>query len=550
MSNKKQYPTPNIQCPIIKEKAMKLLKVAISLMLVSRVAFGAMVSSVSQHGITWTFDKQYEAGQFCNGDWWVVGPVSITKIDPASINSGGRTINGTMVNPSPKNGATQGYDSKMYGNYGPVYSAAMNKALGISASNPLTVPVNSTVVSTISRVPEPTRPASSYLQTAAVLTVMTAAVPAGSFRPPYCGTTKTVKFNQSQLTYSYFQSLAPVSGTPTMASVVRKFERVWLNHVPQWMGESYLCPVDNMANYGREVSYDVGDGALMLNLNFTNAEKEALLTNMVQVGIDNYGVITDGGEEVWKGMGGFGSGRFFTILLAGLALGDAELSDIGNKIASNNGPYHFGDTDQTFYVTQAEVDKTNSTAWNPDTRGGMAPYTVADIGLPEWAIGHLHRGGNDDNKAWTCTYRLCCTALAWSGFILGSQMMGIKEHWHHDAIFDYMDRYAVNQAYDLNTQFAKYMWVMYRKKFGGTWTPNNPSDKYSQGQLDYSNCQYHCTRIDDKIINKKTTMPVKTTGVYSIKGDKIEPDRPEYPAGVYFTVTEGGGLYKVVKGIK
>ena len=37
--------------------------------------------SVSQYGITWTFDKPARVGQFITGDWYVVGPVTITAIE-------------------------------------------------------------------------------------------------------------------------------------------------------------------------------------------------------------------------------------------------------------------------------------------------------------------------------------------------------------------------------------------------------------------------------------------------------------------------------------
>src|SRR5688500_12431564 len=39
-------------------------------------------NEVSQSGITWTFDKPYPVGQFVNGDWWVVGPVTVVKVTP------------------------------------------------------------------------------------------------------------------------------------------------------------------------------------------------------------------------------------------------------------------------------------------------------------------------------------------------------------------------------------------------------------------------------------------------------------------------------------
>ncbi len=39
--------------------------------------------SVSEYGITWTFEKPARVGQFINGDCYVVGPVTVVKIDPA-----------------------------------------------------------------------------------------------------------------------------------------------------------------------------------------------------------------------------------------------------------------------------------------------------------------------------------------------------------------------------------------------------------------------------------------------------------------------------------
>src|ERR1039457_5340838 len=39
--------------------------------------------SVSEYGITWTFEKPAPVGQFINGDFYVVGPATVAKIDPA-----------------------------------------------------------------------------------------------------------------------------------------------------------------------------------------------------------------------------------------------------------------------------------------------------------------------------------------------------------------------------------------------------------------------------------------------------------------------------------
>ena len=45
----------------------------------------AAVPSVSQYGITWTFDQPARVGRFVNGDWYVVGPVTVKAIDPQPL---------------------------------------------------------------------------------------------------------------------------------------------------------------------------------------------------------------------------------------------------------------------------------------------------------------------------------------------------------------------------------------------------------------------------------------------------------------------------------
>jgi hypothetical protein len=66
-------------------------------------AQAATTNQISQFGITWTFDKQYQCGQFANGDYWVVNPdggnVVIVDINPKSYDDNGIIRHGTMVNP-------------------------------------------------------------------------------------------------------------------------------------------------------------------------------------------------------------------------------------------------------------------------------------------------------------------------------------------------------------------------------------------------------------------------------------------------------------------
>jgi len=424
-----------------------------------------MTSQITQFGITWTFDKAYPFGQFANGDYWVVGPVTIINISPFSTYTAGRIINGSMINPSPNTGFTQGYDSAMYGQYGAHFDATLNVARpnqqDLSVSNPLSVPVNSSLVSTISL---PTSGARPQLKTAAILTVLASAPPVGSFRPSYSGSNKTIKFNKSQLNYALLSKLVPVANTPTMATVERYFERPWIDHIPSWIG-LYEHPSDNMPWYGRDISSEVGIGALMLHLNFSNTAKEKLLVRYVQLGLDWYGVTQEGGNNNWKPDGGHASGRKWPILFAGLMLNDSAMRNIGP--GDGTGTAYFGEDAQTFYVTQADINLVHTP---PKPNVVVVNYVQTDLNLAEWGINHS-TDPSIDNKLWTTPYRRCCTANAWSGEILAARIMNAKALWAHNALFDYQDRYmnatfAPGDSYMRSSSaFSADMWDTYRANY-------------------------------------------------------------------------------------
>jgi hypothetical protein len=330
--------------------------------------FAAQANSITQFGITWTFDANYPCGRFANGDYWVVGPVNIISIEPNSRNVAGVIKNGSMVNPSPTT-SISGYDntSTRFG-----YNASYNKAFDVNSSNPLILAVDSSLISTISVDGINQRP---QIKTAAILTVLASAPASGSFRPPYCGTTKTIKFNKSELDYTKLAKLTPTIGQPRIGqqvgdaqadSVERMFERPWIDHTFGWVGD-YAHPADNMPNYGRDMSAQVGIAALILNLDLPDASKETLMIRFVQLGIDLYGIIENGGERNYPGDTGIFQGRKWPILFAGIVLNDANMKAVGNKsgdylYTGGYGPgnpppdgIYFGEDDQTFYVSAADV---------------------------------------------------------------------------------------------------------------------------------------------------------------------------------------------------
>ncbi len=339
--------------------------------------------TINQFGITWTFDKEYPCGQFANGDWWVVGPAVVTEISPGLADG----MNGSMANPMPAH--EQGYDSRAW-NYNPK----------LSVQTPFEMDVNVSVVSTISNADTGSRKLNE-VKTAAVLTCLAEVPPVGTFRPPYCGTHKPLH-NVSQLKRELLPSVAPVAGATTLSEAERWFERPWLSHLNHYKSQD-IHPADNMPGYGREVAKQTGDAALLLTLDIP--DKETLLIRFVQYGIDNFGIFNSGG--FWPHNGGHQLGRKWPILFAGMMLEDEAMSRIGSDPRKGR-ELTFQEDDQTFYVTQAEVDATHDPRWGPTHPRHPVmtlPYEQRNIGLPEWGILHVGKPSADNMHLTGIPYR-------------------------------------------------------------------------------------------------------------------------------------------------
>lgn len=417
---------------------------------------GTTSDSLTQFGITWTFDRDYEVGQFVNDDWWVRGPVSIIGISPASDSSDSRRINGAMLNPSPVDGSSQGYDSSAYGQYGSAksYQDGLNVALDVGPNSPLNLANGSSLVSSASLNAAGLRPQTC---SSAILTVVEDAPAPGSFRPAYSALDKSIRFDESQLDYSKLSRLAALPETPQLARVERWFLRPWVDHVPSFLGR-YLHPVENMPDYGREIADQIGTATLMLNLDYTDAEKRTLLVRIVQLGIDMHGVFERDGKRAWLPNGGHMSGRKWSILFAGLMLDDPAMSSVGLDPEAL-----FAEDAQTFFVAETSPGVINF---------GSGGYSATDVGLVDWGVLHAIRPGNDDKNWYGNPYRLCCTANVWWGQVLSAHIMGARDLWKHEPLFEYQDRFQrqnlANGIQDFRlawTDFPYAMWRAYRANY-------------------------------------------------------------------------------------
>ena len=416
------------------------------------------VSSITQFGVRFDFAQPVLAGRFANGDWYVVGPASVTGMSPACTTVGGRVLHGAMINPDPST-RDHGYDSDLFGVFATGdYKPALNVALGVSATTPLTLQPNQSLIKAISNTDPALVP---QLRTCSVLTCLPTVPQAWAFRPPYAGDDKTVRFDITHLDWDALAALAPVPGMPGISAEAEKFLRPWLDHSPGWTSR-YIHPVDNMPDYGRDFTALYNQGTLLCNLALPQQDRRPLLIRLVQIGIDFWGNAENG--CYWEGVGGHGSGRKWPILFAGRMLRDPEMLNVGQTHRSYrnlDGTYevHFGEDGQTFYVEQTAPNQFN---W------GYGGYGAQHVGVPDFGFSHVHWPSSDDEGWSNDPYRRCCTANAWIGGVLAVHVMGLVTAWNHSALFDYMDRFTVVEPPGWTREWLTWtgrMWDQYRSQY-------------------------------------------------------------------------------------
>ncbi|MEP6729173.1 MAG: hypothetical protein ABJE10_00980 [bacterium] len=386
---------------------------------------GAMVSKVTQYGITWTFDTPHQVGQFANGDWWVLGPVTLVSMTPAA--TGGR--NGWDVNPtnylaSPYDSRANDYDKKLL------------------PTLPITLQANSSVVKTISVSPKAAtcRPC---LQTAAVLTVL-GSVPANNgatfFRPPYFGSAKPL-YSTQNLRTDLLPSLAPPIGAsvPSLTTIQARYQRVQLDHVEEWVGRE-IHPVDNMPDYGGDISVDNGDAALRFMLNDPASAKIPAMIGYLQQGIDLYHMRLGG--ESWPADGGHASGRKLPLAFTAVMLGDQGMMN-----AVSNAPYNTFGEDGQLYRSPVANGGHGMVLWGK--RCGEDEYwtqIAIDVGSRDCRdpYGYIDGGGTEIGGG----YQACCTTMAWEGAALALHLMpSVNTVWNSDQLLEYMDRWTTFGAW-------------------------------------------------------------------------------------------------------
>ena len=424
--------------------------------------------SLSQYGITWTFEKPVRVGQFVNGDYYVVGPVTVTAVDPKTLrdkevpegeigadearwrkNDGKFVRNGSMHNPpaKPASGLDSGIREYFRRELTADFPVQLKPGDALLSSISMKMGEQVSHINPSTEMTSRARDEASSVRTAAVLTCLAEPVPADAFRPSFCDREhKTIRLARD-LKRELLLSLARVAETPKIADYARKTRRVWFDVT--WF--NFSSPVENVPRYGQANGRMMSNSGLLLCCDFTPREKEPLLIHLVQIGIDYWGVVR-GGHIGWGAFGGHNSGRKFPIVFAGMLLGDDEMARVSKTLPKVG----FGEDEQTAYGdcwTGAKVVWTGHSgivaatgkphADSEEGRKGFGPYE--HITPDKWTRQNLISEG----------YRTANTSSSWIGQALTIRLMHAEEIWAHDAFFDYCDRWMQEDDTPFRHEIAK-----------------------------------------------------------------------------------------------
>ncbi|MBI2449167.1 hypothetical protein HYV49_02630 [Candidatus Pacearchaeota archaeon] len=425
----------------IKELDIPLLKAFV--ITGRQVSTQTTCSSISQYGITWTFSSAVECGTFVNGDYWVVGPVTISSVSPAWDG----TKHGSMIDPIPLK--AQGYDSRASG-----FGSSARTAF------PVTISGVKSLISSIGLGTCATGGGAECLSDAAVLTVVNAPVASGTFRPPYVGNTTKTMYTVSQIDWSKLPLLQVPAGA-TLPGYSTMIKRPWIDHGPKVWG-AQIHPRNNMPPYPRDSSLQVSTLALLTLLDIP--ARENLTIRMVQLGIDLYTISIQNGDA-FKAIGGFGSGRKWPILFAGIMLDHSGMKSPPPMIPGSSTIFKFGEDGHTYYGKVVSGYPQGKPLF-----GQICTYNNGNFCTD---TGDKDCRDPDKLRDDCVGYKECCTSHTWVGAALAVRLMNALEIWNHNEFFDYVDRYVMegSQISYINpygNDFIKAMWNTYRNAVVGT----------------------------------------------------------------------------------
>jgi hypothetical protein len=430
-------------------------------------ASGGTTTELSQYGITWTFAEPVEFGQFVNGDYWVVGPVTVVEVDPAPAVVNGNYVHGSMINPRL---GSQGYDSRTTRSRAPYDSTSR-------VQFPVTIQPDASLISSISRDLNNEAPI-PVLKSAAVLTVIRAPAHEDAFRPGLIGDDKP-QYRAGSIRWDLLPNLSETPSAPdSLYYYERSFQRPWLLHNGSWTSR-YISPTDNMPDYHQDIAILLSHGAVAM-LTDLGVDRTELVINYLQVAIDYYTMQQSPGE-----------GRYnyrWPIVFAGIMLGNDSMrfmwknGDYGTSAYQDDKIYLWADSVRTKRSAILPVGETwtgHDVFWRIKP-GEYAPNQFSHEELHpnewDWIEQEGYPGGGTKQESYRRMH-----SVSTVGFGLAALAFGAQDEFDFDIYFDYADRWmsetegfleskghgvdGIHPVQTSKSTFVDEMWTAHRSKF-------------------------------------------------------------------------------------
>jgi hypothetical protein len=438
---------------------------------------GALLKDkVSRNGFTWTFSTFREVGKYVNGDWWVVGPVTITAITPAAVDLTSPTANGwqngSVIDPNPQDfsgpgviatSGRQGFREDMWTCISsPLlgwYDHSLNVGATIAQGQSYTLQPGDSLVSSFTQNVDCDEDSGwENMEKVAVLTCVSSPAGTNDFRPSYCPI-KGPTFTWSDSMLSRIPRLSAQDTEPVpLAQVKAWFDNLWFSYIPSILDRN-VRPNDYMGNYSADWAEKISVGLCTIMRpdlpdpnGISDADRKFLAVRLIQIGIDWFNVYQNrplAGSDMWNNGAGQCNGYWPITIVAGHILND-DASLLSMPAVGNEGT-------QYFFVLETPP---GSGIWN----NGLGCYAspprseprITVGGEPEWGPTHYKTnrqlGGleyftpDEDWAAWptvpytACSqsqnqlsgsqYRTCCSIAVQWGELLAILAMGKTDHYN------------------------------------------------------------------------------------------------------------------------
>ena len=204
-----------------------------------------------------------------------------------------------------------------------------------------------------------------------------------------------------------------------------------------WVGTCFFGfeePVENMPQYGRDYGRVAGISALLLCTDLKPEQKEPLLVNFVQVGIDLGGMIRAG----HPGLDAASAGTAAAASCPSSSPACCWTIRCWPTSTSRSPRRASARTSRPPMAIAGPARRWSSPGTRGSTRPPAWPARAATTGAPT-STSRPRKWGAGQNTSES--YRRCCTSVGWVAQALALRLMHAEKAWNHDAFFDYVDRW-------------------------------------------------------------------------------------------------------------